>query len=199
MENIGALLAAVIGIFLLIGAWAWIMILVKRGPWALLGYDPVVVHKFETVVVYKNGTFNRILPPGMHWIRMKDPQLIRVDTRPEVCQIAQGTITSDRVPVTLRCVARFQISDAKTAVEATQNYRNEVYARTQSIIKRLGEQRTLKDLHQEHDRFNQAAQKLAADAIRDVGCTCIDLELLDAESSGALPDLDSKSVGFGPH
>jgi regulator of protease activity HflC (stomatin/prohibitin superfamily) len=199
VANISALVYAIIGIILVIGAWTWLLILIKRGPWPLLGYEQVVVHKFETVVVYRNGSFSRTLSPGNHWLRLRAPQLVRVDVRPEVCQIQQGAMTSDRVPVILRCVARFQIYDARAAVENTQNYRNEVYARLQSVTKKLGEQRTLQELHLNHEEFNAVAQKLATDAIQDVGCTCIAFELLQAESAGALPDLEGKSVGFGPH
>jgi hypothetical protein len=49
-----------------------------------------------------------------------------------------------------------------------------------------------------HD-FNSVAQKAANLTLRDIGCECTSFELLQAESTGAVVDLDDKRMGFGPH
>jgi regulator of protease activity HflC (stomatin/prohibitin superfamily) len=165
----------------------------------LLGYEQIVVHPFESVVVYKRGVFDRILPPGIHWLWWKNGHLIRVDMRPAVFQIVQGLVTSDQLLANLRCMARIQVMDPKAVVEGTQNYRDEVSARLQSIVKAIGKQRTFKDLHLNQDEFNSTAQKLATQAIRDIGCECAGFELLEAQSAGALTELEGKTMGFGPH
>jgi len=118
---------------------------------------------------------------------------------PAVFQIAQGLVTSDQLLANLRCMARIQVMDPKAVVEGTQNYRDEVSARLQSIVKAMGKQRTFKDLHLNQDEFNSTAQKLATQAIRDIGCECAGFELLEAQSAGALTELEGKTMGFGPH
>ena len=183
----------------MVGAWAWILLLFKKGPQALLGYEQLVVHPFETVVVYRGGVFDRILSPGIHWISSKNRHLITVDMRPAVFQIAQGLVTSDQLLANLRCMARIQVTDPKAVVEGTQSYRDEVCARLQSIVKAIGKQRTFKDLHLNQDEFNSTARKLATEAIRGIGCECAGFELLEAQSAGALTELEGNKMGFGPH
>jgi regulator of protease activity HflC (stomatin/prohibitin superfamily) len=119
--------------------------------------------------------------------------------RPAVFQIVQGLVTSDQLLANLRCMARIQVMDPKAVVEGTQNYRDEVSARLQSIVKAIGKQRTFKDLHLNQDEFNSTAQKLATQAIRDIGCECAGFELLEAQSAGALTELEGKTMGFGSH
>jgi uncharacterized membrane protein YqiK len=138
--------------------------------------------------------------PGIHWVWPKNGNLIRVDMRPAVLQIAQGLVTSDQRLANLRCMARIQVKeDAKAVIEAAQNYQNEVCARLQSVVRVMVKQRTFKDLHLNQDEFNSTAQKLAAQAIQDIGCACTGFELLEAQSGGALTELEGKQIGFGPH
>lgn len=119
--------------------------------------------------------------------------------RPAVLHIAQGLVTSDQLLANLRCIARIQVKDPKAVIEGSQNYRDEVCARLQSVVREMGKQRTFKNLHLNQDEFNSTAQKLATEAIRDIGCECAGFELLEAQSAGALTELEDKQVGFGPH
>jgi hypothetical protein len=58
---------------------------------------------------------------------------------------------------------------------------------------------TFEDLYLNQDEFNSTAQKLATQAIRDIGCECAEFELLETQSAGALTELENKQVGFGLH
>lgn len=186
-------------IVLFVGAWGWIVALFKRGPRALLGYDRVVIHQFENAILYRNGVFDRILLPGVHWTSLKDRMMLKIDMRPEVVQIAQGAVTSDHSPVLLRYVARIRVKDPRAAIESSQNYRHDVLVRLQSIVKMIGNQRSFKDLQLHHETFNGVALTHATQAVADIGCECIGFELLQAEPSGSLEDLEDKKMGFGPH
>jgi len=177
----------------------WILVLFKKGPKALFGYDQVVVHQFENALLYKNAVFSRIILPGIHWTWLKNRTLIKVDTRPEVIQIAQGTVTSDHFPVLLRCIVRIQVRDPKKAIESSQNYRQDAQARLQSIVKMIGKRRSFRQLHLSHDEFDAIAQKLATEAIAEIGCECLGFELLQVESAGTMADLEDKRIGFGAH
>lgn len=188
-----------LALFLLAGAWWWLVVLLKKGPRALLGRERMVVNAFESVVAYRDGAFERVLTPGIHWVNPRHAQFIKVDLRPEVFQIAQGTTTADRMAANLRCTARVQIRDPRAAVERAKDYRAEVYASLQSIIKKMGEERTLRELLMRQDEFNAAAKALATQSVSAVGVECVGFELLHAESSSQLPDLETKDVGFRSH
>jgi regulator of protease activity HflC (stomatin/prohibitin superfamily) len=55
----------------------------------------------------------------------KNRNLIRIDMRPAVLQIAQGLVTSDQLLANLRCMVRIQVKDPKAVIEGTRNYRDE--------------------------------------------------------------------------
>jgi len=78
-----SILFTLIVIALLLGVWTWLLVLFKKGPRGLLGFNRVIVQKFENVLVYKNGVYERALAPGAHWIRAGNLQLIGVDMRPK--------------------------------------------------------------------------------------------------------------------
>jgi regulator of protease activity HflC (stomatin/prohibitin superfamily) len=199
LESVNTAFAGIAILALVIIPLFWIYIFVMRGPRAFLGYQPCIVNQFESVIVYRNGAFERSLPAGIHWVRPKNRQFIRVDLRPEVLQVVQGVISADRAPMILRCSARVRIKDPRLAIEAAQNYRDEVSARLQSVVRKLGERRTQRDLHLSYEEFSQAAQAEASQAIEGVGCECLGFDLLHVETSGTLPELEEKTIGFAPH
>jgi regulator of protease activity HflC (stomatin/prohibitin superfamily) len=173
--------------------------LFKKGPRALLGQEKIIVNPFDNVVVYRKGSFERVLSPGVYWLSTKNARLVPIDTRPEVLPIAQGAITADRVPVVLRCLARVQIKDARSAVECGKDYHGEVFAILQSTIKETGQKWNLKDLYLRQNEFSADAQRLAQQSVGAIGIDCFSFELLQTESSGELPDFDQKDIGFRPH
>jgi len=68
-ELLGSIAFSLIVIAVIAGAWAWISTLFRKGIMALLGFDRVCVQQFETVLLYRNGRFEKALPPGRHRIR----------------------------------------------------------------------------------------------------------------------------------
>lgn len=185
-----------IGLFFAAGAFAWLKALFTRGPRALLGLQKTAVPPFENVVFYRRGQFIRVLTPGMHWVPTTHCHLIRVDMRPEAVQIAQGTVTTDRIPVVLRCLVRIQLRDPKAAVESASNYRAELQARLQSLTKKIGEEHSLRDLHSEQEALNAKAKDRAAKVLGPMGVECLDFELMQTEASNKLPELESREFGF---
>ena len=198
-QFIGSALFSFFVVALLIGAWVWIVVLFKKGIRGLLGFDGVIVQQFENVLLYKNGSFESALPPGTHWIRIGNRQLVRIDMRSEVFRLTQGAISSDHFGVNLLYVARAQIVDPRASFENTKNYKDEIFVRLQSVVKSVCAQKPRIEIQMNHDDFNTSAQKAANLALRDIGCECMTFELLQAESTGAIADLDNKRMGFGPH
>ena len=98
-ELLGSIAFSLIVIAVIAGAWAWISTLFRKGIMALLGFDRVCVQQFETVLLYRNGRFEKALPPGRHRIRAGSRQLARIDRRPEVFRFAQGAVSADRIAV----------------------------------------------------------------------------------------------------
>ena len=130
---------------------------------------------------------------------MGNLQLIGVDMRPEIYRLTQGVVSSDHFAINLLCVARAQISDPKSSFETSKNYRDEILARLQSVLRAACAQKTRLDIQINHEDFNNTVQKAANLTLRDIGCECVTFELLQADATGAVADLDDKRMGFGPH
>jgi regulator of protease activity HflC (stomatin/prohibitin superfamily) len=198
-QFIGSMLFSLIVVGLMVGVWAWLLVLFKKGPRALLGFERVIVQQFENVLLYKNGAYEKSLMPGAHWLRVGGRQVIRVDMRPEVYRLAQGAVSSDHCAINLLCIARTQITNPRASFESSKNYRDEIFVRLQSVLKAVCLQNSRLEIQTSHDDFNKAAQIAANLTLRDIGCECVGFEILQAEATGAVADLDEKRMGFGPH
>lgn len=169
---------------------------VREGPRALVGLEKLVIGAFQNGVLYRNGSFARVLTPGTHWINPKVFRVAIVEMRPEVLQTTQGVTTSDRIRVLLRSSARVQIRDPRAAVESARNHQAELQAQLQSAIRKVAIEWTFRDLHQRQKEFNAAVHETVNAQILHAGAECIDFELLDAESSRELPDDEPREIGF---
>jgi regulator of protease activity HflC (stomatin/prohibitin superfamily) len=198
-QLLGSLLFSLILISLVVGAWAWVLVLFTKGVMGLFGFDRIIVQQFENVLIYKDGDFERSLTPGAYWIHARNRQLIRIDLRPEVYRLGQGVISSDHFAINVLYVARAQISDPRASFETTKNYRDDIVVRLQSVVKRVCSEKTRMQTQTNHQDFDDSARQAANLALRDIGCECVSFELLQAEPTGAVSELDDRRVGFGPH
>jgi regulator of protease activity HflC (stomatin/prohibitin superfamily) len=195
-ELLGSIAFFLIVIAVIAGAWAWISTLFRKGTMALLGFDRICVQQFETVLLYRNGRFEKALPPGRHRIRTGSRQLARIDRRPEVFRFAQGAVSADRIAINLIYVVRAQIVDPRAAFESTQNYRDEVSIRLQSVVKAVCSRKPHLEIQLDHQSFSNSAQKAASQVLRAIGCECLTFELLQVDSSGPIVELDHRRMGF---
>jgi regulator of protease activity HflC (stomatin/prohibitin superfamily) len=195
-ELLGSIAFSLIVIAVIGGAWAWISTLLRRGIMALIGFDRISVQQFETVLLYRNGRFEKALPPGLYRIRAGSRQLARIDRRPEVFRFTQGAVSADRIAVNLIYVVRSQIVDPRAAFESTQNYRDEVSIRLQSVVKAVCSRKPRLDIQLDHQGFSNSAQKAASQVLRAVGCECLTFELLQLDFAGPVVEQDNGRMGY---
>ena len=194
-ELLGSIAFSLIVIAVIAGAWAWISTLFRKGIMALIGFDRICVQQFETVLLYRNGRFEKALPPGRHRIRAGSRQIARIDRRPEIFRLNQGTVSTDRFPLTLIYVVRTQIVDARATFESTQNYRDEICMRLQSVVKAVCSRKSRLEIQTDHQTFSNNVQKAANQVFRSVGCECLTFELMQVDVAGAPIELDAKRAG----
>jgi hypothetical protein len=178
------------------GAWAWISTLLRKGIMVLIGFDRICVQQFETVLLYRNGRFEKALPPGRHRIRAGSRQIARIDRRPEIFRLNQGTVSTDRFPLTLIYVVRTQIVDPRATFESTQNYRDEICMRLQSVVKAMCSRKTRLEIQTDHQTFGNNVQKAANQVFRSIGCECLTFELMQVDIVGPAIELDAKRAGL---
>jgi regulator of protease activity HflC (stomatin/prohibitin superfamily) len=190
-ELLGSIAFFLIVIAVIASAWAWISTLFRRGAMALFGFDRLSVQQFETVLLYRNGRFEKALTPGRHRLRAGSRQLVRIDLRPEVFRFTQGAVSSDQTAINLVYAARTQIIDPKAAFESTQNYREEISIRLQSVVKAVCSRKARLEIQMDHQTFSNNVQMAASQILRAIGCDCLTFELLQVDSAGAVAELDN--------
>ena len=195
-ELLGSIAFTLIVIAVIAGTWAWISTLFRRGVMALVGFDRVCVQQFETMLLYKNGRFERALPPGRHRIRAGSRQIARIDRRPEIFRLNQGTVSTDRFALNLTYVVRTQIVDPRATFESTQNYRDEICMRLQSVVKAMCSRKTRLEIQTDHQTFGNNVQKAANQVFRSIGCECLTFELMQVDIVGPAIELDAKRAGL---
>ncbi|WP_157088782.1 SPFH domain-containing protein [Bradyrhizobium jicamae] len=163
---------------------------------ALLGFEQVCVRQFETVLLYRNGRFEKALTPGRHNVRANGRQLARIDLRTEVFRLTQNAVSADSFAVSLIYVARTQIVDPRASFESTQNYRDEICMRLQSVVKAMCSRKPRLDIQTDHQSFSHSVQKAANQVFRSIGCECLTFELMQVETAGPAIELDNRRTGL---
>ncbi len=194
-ELLGSIAFFLIVIAVIAGTWAWISTLFRKGIMALVGFDRICVQQFETMLLYRNGRFERALPPGRHRIRAGSRQIARIDRRPEIFRLNQGTVSTDRFSLNLTYVVRTQIVDPRATFESTQNYRDEICMRLQSVVKAMCSRKTRLEIQTDHQTFSNNVQKAANQVFRSIGCECLTFELMQVDVAGPAIELDAKRAG----
>ena len=190
-ELLGSIAFFLIVIAVIAGAWAWISTLFRRGAMALFGFDRLSVQQFETVLLYRNGRFEKALTPGRHRIRAGSRQLVRIDLRHEVFRFTQGAVSSEQIAINLVYAAQTQIVDPRAAFESTQNYREEISIRLQSVVKAVCSRKARLEIQTDHQTFSNNVQMAASQILRAIGCECLTFELLQVDPAGAVAELDN--------
>ena len=191
-EILGSIAFFLIVIAVIAGTWAWISTLFRKGIMALVGFDRICVQQFETMLLYRNGRFERALPPGRHRIRAGSRQIARIDRRPEIFRLNQGTVSTDRFSLNLTYVVRTQIVDPRATFESTQNYRDEICMRLQSVVKAMCSRKSRLEIQTDHQTFSNNVQKAANQVFRSIGCECLTFELMQVDVAGPAIELDAK-------
>jgi len=194
-ELLGSIAFFLIVIAVIAGTWAWLSALFRKGVMALVGFDRICVQQFETMLLYRNGRFERALPPGRHRIRAGSRQIARIDRRPEIFRLNQGTVSTDRFSLNLTYVVRTQIIDPRATFESTQNYRDEICMRLQSVVKAMCSRKTRLEIQTDHQTFGNNVQKAANQVFRSIGCECLTFELMQVDIVGPAIELDAKRAG----
>jgi regulator of protease activity HflC (stomatin/prohibitin superfamily) len=163
---------------------------IRSGPGALIGLQKVEVKSFENVLVYRVGTFQRVLHPGSYWISPKLVQLIRVDMRPSVFRINQACLTIDNMPANIDYLVRIKVTDPRKAIESCQNFQHEATASMQSIVKVLSSQRSQQGVLYGQEEFGRAIREATINEFTKIGIECVGLEIL--KSGLSQPDKETE-------
>lgn len=130
----------------------------------------VVVREWESVLVYRDGRFERALAGGRHRLRRRRRELLRLDRRPRLVQVpGQELLTLDGLSAKVSLLARVAVADARRAVETVQDAEAEVYAALQVALRTEVATRTLDALLADRDEVGVRVQAAVEDEVAGLG------------------------------
>ncbi|QSB05790.1 slipin family protein [Natronoglycomyces albus] len=96
----------------------------------------VIVHDWERVLLFTDGTLQRTLEPGRHRYRKRNSFLHHVDMRPaEVRVPGQEVLTNDGISVRVSVTAQWRVADPVTYLMGSQLPDSFLYSSLQGAIR----------------------------------------------------------------
>src|SRR4051794_23413251 len=104
--------------------------------YALWTRKEITVYEFERGLLYREGKLERVLEPGRYPFRAAESvDVAKVSLREMSHVVAgQGILTADRIEVRISLVAQYRVADPTLAVQATENYAEQLHQELQLAL-----------------------------------------------------------------
>lgn len=80
------------------------------GMWGVIFGEKITIMEWQRAVLYRNGVFEAVLEPGVHYTRPRTDTLVTVDMRAQSVQVAgQDVLTADGFTVKVSAVVEYKV------------------------------------------------------------------------------------------
>lgn len=157
---------------------------------ALLFYFSIVINQeYERAVVFRLGSFDRVLGPGfnvvipfLEWPRKIDYRIKAVNVNP------QKVLTKDNVTVTVDAIVFYKVKrdaeEIKKAVLEVEDYNDVTISYGQTMLRAIIGRKELDDILQHRDKIAEELRQDLDQATNDFGIHIRDVEIQDV----SIPD-----------
>lgn len=131
----------------------------------------VTVFEYERGLLYREGRMERLLEAGRYRFRGSEPVgVVKVSLREMSHVVAgQAILTADRIEVRVSLVAQYRVSDPVRAVQAVENYSEQLHQELQLALRDVIASRTLDALLDGRAELAAELLGLAAEPARRYG------------------------------
>jgi regulator of protease activity HflC (stomatin/prohibitin superfamily) len=167
----------------------WSILFAAGLIWAIWHFRPrrIVVRDFETAVFRREGRFERLLEPGVHWLLLPSWQAAVVDLRPRLLDVTgQEVPTLDHGILRASAQALYVIEDARVFEESSQNAENELHLALQLALRRALAERDVETCFAERSAVDEALLAGAREAAGRLGLRVEAAGLKDLVAGGDL-------------
>ncbi len=101
-------------------------------------FTSTTVFEYQRGLLYQNGVFRKVLPPGRHWHSRLWESVTRVDIREEIVTVpGQEVLSADNVSLRTSLALRYRVEDPVRAVNRIANYRDALYQAAQIAARNI--------------------------------------------------------------
>ncbi|HWG42344.1 MAG TPA: slipin family protein [Gemmataceae bacterium] len=121
----------------------------------------ITVYEYERALLYRNGKLERVLEPGRYTFWAGAPvDVTKVSLREMSHVVAgQGILTADRIEVRISLVAQYRVTNPALAINAVENYVEQLHQELQLTLRDTIAGRTL-------DQVLDSRAEMAAELLR---------------------------------
>ena len=165
---------------------------IVRSPDATRLLDVTRVDRETAGVLYLDGAFAEVLPPGLHafWEGAAKAVVVDVDTRETVLDVnGQELMTADRVTVRLNVAAAVRVTDPRRAVRTSESPTQAVYREVQLALRAAVGGRELDDLLADREAVAAEVADAVADRAAELGVAVASVGVRDVILPGDMREL----------
>ncbi len=145
------------------------MVPMKRTAFGLR--KEVTVFQYERGLLYRDGRLERVLEAGRYSFGRSEPvEVAKVSLR-ETSHIVpgQGLLTADRVEVRVTLVAQYRVTDPTLALQAVENYSEQLHQELQLALRDVIAARTMDQLLEDRTEIGSELLRLSAEPAKRYG------------------------------
>lgn len=140
----------------------------------------ITIFDYQQGILYRDGSFVKVLPAGSYWTWTSRDSITVVDTRRAVLTLAgQEVITADKVGVKLSVLLSYQVTDAEKAVNKSQSWYQEIYAFAQLAVRDELSQLSVEQLMQARSDLGERLLAQVKPKSTEVGVDVLLVEIKD--------------------
>lgn len=145
-----------------------------------------IAQEWERVVVLRFGAFNRVSGPGLFWtIPFVEQNVARIDMRTRATTFgAEGTLTSDLVPLDVDAVLFWVVYNAKTACLEVRDFSSAVELAAQASLREAIGRLSAAQVAIKREQLDREIKDELAEQVGDWGVSILSVEVRDV----LLPD-----------
>lgn len=108
----------------------------------------ITIYEYERGILYREGKLDGLLEPGRYTFWLSEPvDVAKVSLREMSHVVAgQGILTADRIEVRISLVAQYRVTDPLRAVNAVENYTEQLHQELQLALRDVIAGRTLDEV-----------------------------------------------------
>ena len=155
----------------------------------------VLVDDGSTGLLFVNGVFQELLPPGRHvfWRKVGRVNVVQVDKREQILDISgQEIMTRDKVTLRLNAICTFQIKDPVVAICSVEDYQQALYREAQLTLRAAVGSVDLDDLLADKDSMTDKVLQVVKKRAEELGLTMVGFGIRDIILPGEMKDLLNK-------
>lgn len=140
----------------------------------------MVVYEWDWGIHYKNGKFQRVLPPGAYRWFLPGNEIVTLDNRRQIEVIpGQEVLTQDNAGLKLSMIAEYQIVDAALATREAQSITAHLHTTAQVAIRDAVGKRDLDDILGDRGAVADEVHKTVTTAMAPLGVEVAEMSLRD--------------------